>query len=192
VKRRLVATADGLTAHEDLCASFDGVDASLHRGEGVLVNEAADDRVGLLGSPTLSADVFAPSLSTNSSAIAPSTTILRADMQICPDGGTRRSSSRRPRSQRSILQDDERVVAAQLQDDSPEMAARVLRELAPGLRRAGEVEPSDRGILDELVADRPRITPCVRDDVERPSGKPASAKISPRSRPPAREIPPAA
>jgi hypothetical protein len=32
----------------------------------------------------LSADVLRTSLSTNSSAIAPSTTILRADMQICP------------------------------------------------------------------------------------------------------------
>ena len=39
--------------------------------------------------------------------------------------------------------------------------------LRPGRRRAGEVEPPNRWMLDELVADRRRLPGRVRDDVER-------------------------
>src|SRR5439155_12798378 len=65
-----------------------------------------------------------------------------------------------------VGEDEQRVVAAELEDDALEVPARGLGELSPGLGRAGEVEPADGRVLHELVADRPGLARRVRDDVE--------------------------
>ena len=84
-----------------------------------------------------------------------------------------------------VREDDERVEAAELEHDALQVPARRLRELAAGRGRAGEVDPPDGRVLDELVADRRRPRPgaCVTM-LRTPAGSPASAKISPQSVPP--------
>ena len=101
------------------------------------------------------------------SAIERSTTIFRADMQICP--WWRNDAERRRVHgvvEVGVVEDDQRVVAAELEHDALEVAAGSLGELASGLRGAREVDAPDRRVLDELVGDRPRLPGSVRDDVQ--------------------------
>ena len=67
-----------------------------------------------------------------------------------------------------IREDKERVRAAKLEQDALQLPAASLREAAAGLRRAGEVDATDRRMLDEHVGDAGRLTRCVRDDAECP------------------------
>ena len=71
-----------------------------------------------------------------------------------------------------VPEHDQRVVAAELEHDPLQVPARRLRELAAGGRRAREVDPADRLVLGEFVADRACLTGCVRDDVEHPGRQP--------------------
>ena len=79
---------------------------------------------------------------------------------------------------------DERVLAAELEHDALEVAPRRLGEAPSRRGRPGEVEAPDLGVLDELIADRGCLTGRMGDDVEHARGQPASAKISPQTRPP--------
>ena len=56
-----------------------------------------------------------------------------------------------------VGEDDQRVVAAELEHDPLELPAGRLGELAAGAGRAGEVEPAHVRVLDQLVADRGRL-----------------------------------
>ena len=69
-------------------------------------------------------------------------------------------------SRSASAEHDQRVVAAELEHDALQVAAGGLGELAAGRRRAGEVDPAHRRVLDELVADRPGLARRVRDDVQ--------------------------
>jgi len=65
-----------------------------------------------------------------------------------------------------VREHDDGVVAAELEHDSLQVAARRLGELAPDVRRAGEVDPADGRVRDELVTDRARLPGRVRHDVQ--------------------------
>ena len=53
-----------------------------------------------------------------------------------------------------VGEDDQRVLAAQLEHDPLQVTAGSLGQLAAGGRRAGEVDPPHARVLDELVTDR--------------------------------------
>ena len=70
-----------------------------------------------------------------------------------------------------VREDDQRVVAAELEDDALEVAARRLGELPARLGRAGEVDPAHVRVLDQLVADLRRLARRMGDDVQDARGK---------------------
>ena len=103
----------------------------------------------------------------NSSAIGRSTMIRRADMQICPWCRNAPNARRVDRVlEVGVGEDDQRVVAAELEHDALQLPAGRLGELAARAGRAGEVEPAHGRVLDQLVADRARLAGRVRDDVQ--------------------------
>ena len=87
-----------------------------------------------------------------------------ADLALVEEGAERRRVDRV--LEVGVGEHDQRVVAAQLEQDPLQVPARGLGELPPGRGRPGEIEPAHVRVLDQLVADRPRLAGRVRDDVE--------------------------
>ena len=71
-----------------------------------------------------------------------------------------------------VGQHDQRVLAAELEHDTLEVASRSFRKTPARRRRTREVEAAHPRVFDELVADRRGVTGCVRDDVEHAGGEP--------------------
>jgi hypothetical protein len=67
-----------------------------------------------------------------------------------------------------VVEDDERVVAAELEHDPLEVASGRLGDLPSRVRRAREVDAAHGRMFGELLADRSRLARTVGDDVEHP------------------------
>ena len=130
-----------------------------------------------LGSPAFRLEAFAARRAVNSSAIGRSTMILprrHADLTLVEERPEGRCVDRVVEI--GVGQDEHRVVATELEDDSLEMTAARLGEPASGRGRAREVQAADRGVLDELVTDRGRLARRMRDDVEDTGREPRLAE----------------
>src|SRR5581483_11733750 len=87
-----------------------------------------------------------------------------ADLALVQEGAERRRVDRVLEVR--VGQDEEGVVAAELEHDALELAPGRLGESAPGGRGTGEVQPSHAWMLNQLIADPRGLARSVRDDVQ--------------------------
>ena len=185
-KRRLVVRPFRLPADEHLRALRDGiVDAALDGLERLLVDERPDDRVVLLriarleplrlldqpvdegvGDATLDDDL----------------PCRHADLALVEERAE--GSGVDGVVEIRIVEDDERVVAAELEHDPLEVASGRLGDLPSRVRRAREVDAAHGRMLGELLADRSRLARTVGDDVEHSRREAGLGEDLPHSRPP--------
>ena len=173
-ERRLEARPLRLAAGEHSRALAHGIrDATLDGLERALVDQRADDRVRLLRVARLQPLRLRHELldeRVRNRALDDDLPGGHADLALVEERPERRRVHRV--LEVGVGEHDQRVVAAELEQDPLEVAAGRLGELAPGRGRAGEVEPAHERVLDQLVADRPGLAGRVRDDVEHPRGQP--------------------
>ena len=71
-----------------------------------------------------------------------------------------------------IVQNDQRRLAAKLQQAALQVARRLLSDLATDTRRAGEIDPPHGGMLDQRMNDPLGLGRCVKNDIQNTGGKP--------------------
>ena len=124
------------------------------------------------GSPAFSVPAFSASRVVNSSAMPAldeDPPRRHADLALVQEGAERRRVHRVVEV--GVVEDDQRVVAAELEHDALQLPSGRLGEPPSRLRRAREVEAPHRRVLDELVADRRSVAGRVRDDVQHAGGQ---------------------
>ena len=89
-----------------------------------------------------------------------------------------------------VVENEQRGLAAQLQQDRFEMPRRLLGDDAPDPRRTGEVDAFDRGVANQRLDQRGRVGGGMGDDIERARGQtrfeqnPADQLMRARAEPP--------